>query len=236
MRTIGLLGGMSWESTREYYRLINEHVRDAQGGLHSAPLLLHSFNFDQIAQKQRAGDWNSLDHMLANAAHGLESAGAETILICTNYMHKCAPAVEAATSIPLLHIADAIGQQLRHDQISTVGLLGARGTMEGTFYHDRLTRHGVTCHIPTGEDAETVDRIIFEELCQGRFTNNSRQAYLKIMDQMADKGVEAFVLACTEIEQLIRTDDTHWPLYPSAALHARAGADFILGHVAQCAA
>ena len=160
LRTIGLLGGMSWESTREYYRLMNQGVRAACGGLHSAPLLLHSFDFARIAEKQHQGEWDALGDDLASAAQGLERAGAEAIVVCTNLMHKVAPAIEAKISVPLLHIADAVGQKARADGVHTVALLGTVYTMREAFYRDRLMRHGLQVRIPEADDADEISRVI----------------------------------------------------------------------------
>jgi aspartate racemase len=229
MKTLGLLGGMSWESTREYYRLLNEDIRSAKGGLHSAPLLINSFDFAPINAMQKDTDWQPLFDYLANAARGLEAAGAQAIMICTNYMHKCAPAVEAAIGIPLLHIADAVADAVLANGQSKVGLLGARGTMEEPFYRDRLALKGVDVAVPDAAERTMIDRVVFGELCRGEFTPESRNAYLKVMNRLADEqGAQGMILGCTEIEQLILPEHTPLTLYPSAELHARAGAAFIL--------
>lgn len=229
MNTIGLLGGMSWESTREYYRIINEQIREAKGGgLHSAPMIIHSFEFDAIAARQRSESWSELNHILSDAAKGLENAGAQAIMICTNYMHKCAPAVESAVSIPLIHIADVAASAALANGQNTVGLLGARGTMQENFYRDRLASHGLKIVIPNDEDCEEVHRVVFDELCQGKFLDASRTRYLHIIQKLADNGAQGIVLGCTEIEQLIRPTDTPLTLYNTAELHALAGAEFVL--------
>lgn len=229
LRTLGLLGGMSWESTREYYRILNESVRDARGGLRSAPVILHSFDFEEIQSRQRSNSWNELDTILSNAAKGLENAGCNAIMICTNLMHKCAPAIEKAVSIPLIHIADAIAENIKADNLKTVGLLGARGTMQEPFYRERLATHGITAIIPNDADCEIIHRVIFDELCQGKFLESSRTEFLRIISELESRGAQGMVLGCTEIELLITSQHTPLPLYNSAQLHAEAGARFVLG-------
>lgn len=229
LRTLGLLGGMSWESTREYYRILNESVRDARGGLRSAPVIMHSFDFEDIQSRQRSSAWNELDTILVNAAKGLENAGCEALMICTNLMHKCAPAIERAVGIPLIHIADAIAETITADGLKTVGLLGARGTMQEPFYRERLATHGITAMIPSDDDCEIIHRVIFEELCQGKFLDASRKEFLRIIAELQSRGAQGMVLGCTEIELLITPQHTSLPLYNSAELHAKAGARFVLG-------
>tara|TARA_B100001179_G_C18523714_1_gene373934 strand:- start:4 stop:699 length:696 start_codon:yes stop_codon:yes gene_type:complete len=228
MKTLGLLGGMSWESTREYYRILNETIRDEKGGLHSAPLLLHSFEFAEIAALQKYDDWQPLYDRLTKAALGLQAAGADAIMICTNYMHKCAPAIEAAISVPLVHIADAVAEAMQQEGQTVAGLLGARGTMEEPFYRERLQTHGITVLTPEKEEREEIHRIVFGELCQGQFLPESRDYYLSVMERLQTQGAEGIILGCTEIEQLILPEHTALRLYPSAEIHARAGAAFIL--------
>ena len=228
MKMIGLLGGVSWESTREYYRMLNEAAREAKGGLHSAPLLLHSFEFAQIVALQQKGDWARLERMLAEAAQGMERSGAQAIAICSNYMHRCAEAVSDAVSVPLLHIADAVGAAIRTDGVQCAGLLGAAGTLEQPFYRERLAAMGIEVRIPNAADREAGNRIIFEELCQGHFTDEARAAYVAMMQRLAEQGAEGMVLGCTEIEQLIGPQDSDFITYPSAELHVKAIAEFML--------
>ena len=229
MKTIGIIGGISWESSREYYRLLNEAARAAKGGLHSAPIILHSFDFAPIAEKQTSGAWDALDAQFVSAAKGLEQAGADAILIGSNYMHRCASAIEAAIQVPMIHIADAIGARIKQAGQQTVGLLGAQGTMEHPFYKERLAAQGIEVVIPGVADRIEISRIIFDELCQGRFTDSARETYLEIMQKLIDVGAEGIILGCTEIEQLIRPQDTQIPIYPSAEIHAAAAAEFMLG-------
>ena len=229
MRTIGLLGGVSWESTREYYRIINQRIQAELGGLHSGAILLHSFNFEDIVQKQRADDWAGLNQQLIDAALGLERAGADAILICSNYMSKCADAIEQACTIPVLHITDALAEAIAAQGHATVGLLGARGTMCENFYRPRLQKRGLNVIIPEPDDIEMINRTIFDEFCKGQFTQSTREAYLAVMQRLADKGAQSVILGCTEIEQLIRPQDTSLPIHPSAEIHANAAVNFMLG-------
>lgn len=233
MKMIGLLGGMSWESTREYYRLLNEGVREAKGGLHSAPILLHSFDFAQIARLQHAGRWDVLADMLAGAAQGLERAGAGAIMICTNLMHKVAPQVQAAISIPLLHIADAVAASIKADGIDCVALLGARYTMLEPFYRDRLSTHGIRTMVPEAEDLEEISRVVYDELCQGQFLPESRRFYVEAIERLIVRGAKGVVLGCTEIPQLIAQKDVRIPIYDTTALHAEAGLAFVLSPALQ---
>jgi len=228
MQTIGLLGGMSWESTREYYRLLNEGVREVKGGLHSAPILMHSFDFAQIAQLQHAGRWDALADMLSMAAQGLERAGAGAIMICTNLMHKVAPQVQASINIPLLHIADAVAAAIKADGIDCVALLGARYTMLEPFYRDKLSTHGIRTIVPEAPDLEEISRVVYDELCQGRFLTESRRFYGQAIERLVARGARGVVLGCTEIPQLISPKDVRVPMYDTTALHAEAGLAFVL--------
>ncbi|SHG77398.1 aspartate/glutamate racemase family protein [Ferrimonas marina] len=229
MKTLGVLGGMSWESTASYYRLLNQGVKARLGGLHSARLLLHSVDFAEIEAQQRAGQWHQAGQLLAQAAEGLERAGAEGILIATNTMHKVAEQVAAAVSVPLLHIADATGAQLCADGINKVGLLGTAFTMEQAFYRERLEqRFDLEVVTPTEDDRQTVHRIIYEELCQGLCLDASRAAYVAIIDKLKAQGAEAVILGCTEIGLLIQSKDSVLPLYDTTELHASAAVDWML--------
>ncbi|MCB1620100.1 MAG: aspartate/glutamate racemase family protein [Thiothrix sp.] len=223
MKTIGLLGGMSWESTTLYYQLINQGVRQALGGLHSAKIVLYSVDFHEIEQRQHAGDWAGTALMLTDAARRLEAAGADLLLICTNTMHKVAPAVEAATAMPLLHIADATARRLQADGIRRVGLLGTRFTMEQDFYKGRLEQDfGLEVLVPEAAAREQVHRIIYQELCLGETRAASRAQYLDIIGQLKQCGAEAVILGCTEITLLIQQSHTSLPLYDTTAIHAQA--------------
>jgi aspartate racemase len=223
MKTIGLLGGMSWESTELYYRLINQGVKQRLGGLHSAQIAMVSVDFQPIEALMSAGRWDETASRLATAAQQIEAAGADFLLICTNTMHKVAPRIEEAVGIPVLHIADATAVRVKADNIRTIGLLGTRFTMEEDFYRGRLSeKYGLKVVIPPPSDRETVHRVIFDELCRGVVKADSRDAYLKIMDRMRRDGAEAIIEGCTEIVMLVRQEHTDIPLYDTTAIHAEA--------------
>lgn len=224
MRTLGLIGGMSPESTQPYYRIINASVRAALGGLHSARLILYSVDFQEIETCQRQGDWPAAGRLLAQAAQALQAAGAELLVLCTNTMHKVAPEIEAATRIPLLHIADATAAEILRGGLDRVGLIGTRFTMEQAFYRERLARHGISTLIPPERERNTVHRIIFEELCLGQTLASSRERYRRILHQLADAGAQAIILGCTEISLLVDASDSPVPLFDTTALHAEAAA------------
>lgn len=221
MKTIGLIGGMSWESTVPYYRQINETIKERLGGLHSAKLILYSVDFHEIERLQRTGDWGAAGELLADAARSLERAGADFLVLCTNTMHKVAPAIEAAVRIPLFHIARPTAAAIRAAGLKKVGLIGTRFTMEEAFYRDRLESHGLEVLIPGPEDRETVHRIIYEELCLGKILPASRAAYRKVLQRLAVMGAEGVVLACTEISLLIGPEDSPVPLFDTTAIHVR---------------
>ena len=225
MKTIGLLGGMSWESTVPYYRVINQRVKESLGGLHSAKVILYSVDFHDIERLQHAGDWDAAGLMLAGAARALEQAGADFIVLCTNTMHKVAPAIEEAITIPLLHIADPTARQIRRDGHTRVGLLGTLFTMEQSFYSERLEQQGLEVITPCAEDSATVHKIIYEELCLGRVLPESRAKYQKVMARLTEQGAQAIILGCTEISLLVGPSDAAIPLYDTTALHAVAAAD-----------
>ncbi len=221
MKTIGLLGGMSWESTATYYRLLNEGVRAARGGLHSAQVLLHSVDFAPLEALQHAGDWDAIGEKLAHDARRVQAGGADFLLLCTNTMHKVAPTIEAAIDIPLLHIADATAEALKRQQVHTVGLLGTGFTMDQDFYKGRLTqRHGIEVLVPERDDRRLVHRVIYEELCLGRIEPTSHSEYLRILDALAVQGAQAVILGCTEIGLLVQQRDTPVPLFDTTAIHA----------------
>ncbi|KRG63758.1 aspartate racemase [Stenotrophomonas humi] len=226
MKIIGLIGGMSWESTVPYYRQINQTIKDRLGGLHSAKCILYSLDFHEIERLQHAGDWDAAGAMLAEAARSLQAAGAEFLVLCTNTMHKVAPNIEAAVDIPLLHIADATASMIKAAGHSTVGLLGTKFTMEQPFYRERLTqRHGIQVIIPSADDREIIHRVIYDELCMGIVSAESRSAYRRIMRDLAAQGAQAIILGCTEISLLVEPQDAEVPLFDTTAIHARAAAD-----------
>ena len=225
MRTIGLIGGMSWESTVPYYRIINETVRDALGGLHSAKIVMYSVDFDEIEKLQHSGLWDEAGRQLASAASALEGAGAELLVLCTNTMHKVAPAIEAAVGVPLLHIADPTADAIKAAGLARVGLLGTRFTMEQGFYRDRLsTLHGIEVLVPEQDDRRTVHRIIYDELCLGVVDDESRTAYRVVIERLVDSGAQGIILGCTEVGMLVGSADSPVPLFDTAELHARAAA------------
>ncbi len=229
MKTIGLIGGMSWESTATYYRLLNEAVKGRLGGLHSAKVFLHSVDFHEIEAMQRAGDWAAAGQLLARAARSLESAGADFLVLCTNTMHKVAPAIESAVAIPLLHIADATGTALRASGYDVVGLLGTRFTMEQPFYRELLEgRYGLRVLVPPPGERESVHRIIFEELCLGRLVPESRAELRRIMAGLVAAGAQAIILGCTEISLLVAEGDATVPLFDTTALHSTSAVELAL--------
>jgi len=228
MKTIGLIGGMSWESTLGYYRLVNEAVKRRLGGLHSARLVLYSVDFHDIERLQRTGDWAAAGITLADAGRALERAGAEVLLLCTNTMHKVAPAIEAAVAIPLLHIADPTATAIKAAGVARVGLLGTRFTMEQAFYRDRLRDRGLDVLVPDETARERVHRVIYDELCLGVVRDESRAAYRDIMRELVARGAEAIILGCTEISLLVGADDAAVPLFDTTALHAEAAVDAAL--------
>ncbi len=229
MKPIGLLGGMSWESTAVYYRHLNEQVRHRRGGLASADLILRSFDFSTIVALQKAGDWQAAGATLARAAQGLEAAGARAILICTNTMHLLADQVEAATSVPLVHIVDATAGRIQQAGFRRPLLLATRYTMEQRFYRDRMAeRFGLDAIIPDCDDRTVVHDVIFDELCQGVIRPDSRQAYQRIIERGADAGADCVILGCTEIGLLIGPADCALPAFDSTFIHAEAALDFAL--------
>lgn len=229
MKTLGLIGGMSWESTIPYYRQINEAVKQALGGLHSAKIILYSVNFYDIERLQHAGQWAAAGDLLAAAAKSLEAAGAQALVLCTNTMHKVAPAIEDAVDIPLLHIADPTAEAIKTAGVKTVGLLGTRFTMEQDFYRSRLeVQHGLTVLTPDRAGRDLVHNVIYDELCLGRVMAPSRIAYLQQIDALVAQGAEAVILGCTEIGLLITPDHTQVPLFDTTGIHANAAAKWAL--------
>lgn len=230
MKTIGLIGGMSWESTQAYYRLLNEQVRQRLGGLHSAKVILNSVDFAEIEPLQHQGDWQGTATILVKAAQSLEAAGADFFLIGTNTMHKVAPEVQEAVKIPLLHIVDATTEALKTDGITTVGLLGTKFTMEQAFYRERLEAQGLKVLIPSETQRNAVHEVIFKELCLGVTKPASKRAYLDIISDLDQQGVQAVILGCTEIGMLIKPTDTKVPLYDTTELHANAAVTYALSN------
>ncbi|MFG2149125.1 aspartate/glutamate racemase family protein [Streptomyces sp. NPDC048696] len=222
MKTIGLIGGMSWESSAEYYRLLNELVRERLGGLHSARCVLHSVDFAEIEELQSAGEWELAGEILARVAKGVEAAGADLVLICTNTMHKVADQVAAAVSVPLLHLGDATAEAVRDRGIRRVALLGTAFTMEQDFYRDRLRAHGLDVLTPDAAGRALVHRVIYEELCLGVVKDESRRAYQDVIAALVGEGAEGVILGCTEIELLIRQEHSPVPVFPTTRLHAEA--------------
>lgn len=228
MKTIGLLGGMSWESTANYYRLINEGVKRRLGGLQSAQIVLYSVNFGPIETLQHAGDWVATARILARAARQVEAGGADFLLICTNTMHKVADEVAAAVTIPLLHLADATAARITAAGIGTVGLLGTRYTMEQDFYRERLQGAGIEVLVPPAEGRVLVNRVIYEELCHGAVRDTSRAAFLEIIDELAGRGAQAIVEGCTEIGMLVDQRHTDITLFDTTRIHAEQAVAFAL--------
>ena len=228
MRTLGLIGGLSWESTIPYYRFLNERVRQRLGGLHSARLLLHSVDFAEIEILQRADDWDAQARILVDAARGLRSAGADAIVVCSNTMHQVAPTVEAAIDVPLLHIAEAAASRIRAAGLSRVALLGTKFTMERDFYRSRLEAAGIGVRVPDAAQRDRIHRVIYDELCLGRVLDASRADYRAIIDELVDDGAQGVILGCTEIGLLIGEGDATVPLFDTARIHAEAAADWAM--------
>lgn len=228
MKCIGLLGGMSWESSLLYYQLINTQIKERLGGLHSANCVLYSVDFEPIERRQTRGEWDICAEILTHAAQSLEKAGAEYILLCTNTMHKVLPQVQPHVSIPFIHIADATARVLQQQNITTVGLLGTRYTMEQDFYKQRLQAAGIQVVIPAEEARGQINQIIFEELCQGIVKEESKQLYLQQIQELANQGAQGVVLGCTEIGMLVQQADTSVPLFDTTAIHAESAVDFAL--------
>ena len=229
VRTIGLLGGMSWESSIEYERIINTEVRAALGGVHSASLLVRSYDFAEIERLQAEDDWDGAGAVLAADARRLEEAGAGLIVLCTNTMHRCAEAIEAAIGVPFLHLADATARAVVEAGVEQVALLGTRYTMEQDFYRARLEPHGLSVIVPDEPDRTLVHDVIYGELVQGVVSPISQDAYLHVIDRLVERGAQGVIAGCTEIELLVGPDDVEVPYFPTTALHARAAARWALG-------
>lgn len=228
MKTIGLLGGMSWESTIPYYRIINEEVHNTLGGLHSAKIILYSVEFDEIEKCQSGNRWEESGEILGKAAKGIEAAGADFILICTNTMHKVAPQIASMIQIPIIHIADATADELDKCHIKRVGLLGTKYTMTQDFYKNRLTDRGIEVLIPDEADVETVNTVIFDELCVGKIREKSRKEFQRIIEKLKEDGAEGVILGCTEIGLLIQQSDVSVPVFDTTVIHARKAAQIAM--------
>ncbi|QHB31995.1 aspartate/glutamate racemase family protein [Yersinia canariae] len=229
MKVLGLIGGMSWESTIPYYRIINQQVKEQLGGLHSAKIILYSVDFHEIEQLQAKGDWQTAGQLLSDAAISLKRAGADVIVVCTNTMHKVADDIEAASGLPLLHIADATAAQIKHQGIGKIGLLGTRYTMEQDFYRGRLTqKHNIEVVTPDSADRKIINRIIYEELCLGIISEKSRQEYRRIMKQLEALGAQGIIFGCTEITLLVNAQDATVPVFDTTVIHAAAAAQYAL--------
>lgn len=229
MKTIGLIGGMSWESSLEYYRIINEQVKEKLGGLHSAKSLMYSLDFDLIEKLQQQEKWDELTSIMIKAAQDLEKGGADFVLICTNTMHKMADDVQDNINIPLLHIADTTAERIKEKSLKKVGLLGTNFTMEKDFYKGRLTnKHGLEVIVPKKEDRQIIHQIIYQELCLGEIKSSSRDQYVKILNKLVDSGAEAVILGCTEIPLLVHQEDVNIPLFDTTSIHAETAVEYAL--------
>ena len=221
MKTVGLIGGMSWESTVTYYQLLNKGIKDALGGLHSAKVLLYSVDFYEIESLMSRGAWDKAAELLGDVAARLEQAGADMILICTNTLHKVAPQVQAKIRVPLVHIAEAAAETLKEQGISRVGLLGTQYTMTQEFYRDKLVERGIEVLIPEGDDIELVNRVIFDELCLGIVKEESRAEYLRVIAALQQRGVQGILLGCTELGLIVAKEDVSLPLFDTTEIHAK---------------
>jgi len=231
MKTLGLIGGMSWESTQTYYRLINQKIRVELGGLHSAKLVLYSVDFAEIEELQHKGDWQATAEILGSAGQAVESAGADLLVLCTNTMHKVASEIEQAVTIPLLHIADATASLLKADGITCVGLLGTKFTMEQTFYIGRLEDNGIRVVVPDKPQRERIHSVIYEELCLGVIKPDSKTDYLDVINSLTERGAQGVILGCTEIGLLIQAADTDVKLYDTTEIHAEQAVTFALNNI-----
>ena len=229
MKTIGLIGGMSWESSLEYYRIINEQVKEKLGGLHSAKSLMYSLDFDLIEKLQQQEKWDELTSIMIKAAQDLEKGGADFVLICTNTMHKMAEDVQDNINIPLLHIADTTAERIKEKDLKKIGLLGTNFTMEEDFYKGRLTnKHGLEIIVPKKEDRQIIHQIIYQELCLGQIKPSSKDQYIEIINKLVDSGAEAVILGCTEIPLLVQQEDVNIPLFDTTSIHAETAVEFAL--------
>ena len=228
MKTVGLIGGMSWESTITYYQLLNEGIKDALGGLHSAKILLYSVDFFEIEALMSRGEWAKAADLLGGVAQRLEAAGADVVLICTNTLHKVAPEVQSRIHVPLVHIAEAAADELRANGITRVGLLGTKYTMTQEFYRDKLTARGIDVLIPEGEDIDLVNRVIFDELCLGVVKPDSKAAYLRVISELQARGAQGILLGCTELGLIVSAEDVSLPLFDTTVIHAKKALELSL--------
>jgi len=228
MKTIGLIGGMSWESTVTYYQMINEGIKDSLGGLHSAKVLLYSVDFFEIEALMSRGAWDDAAELLGDVAHRLEAAGADMILICTNTLHKVAPQVQSRIRVPLVHIAEAAAEELLSKGITRVGLLGTKYTMMQEFYREKLTERGIDVLIPEGEEIDLVNRVIFDELCLGVVKEDSKAAYLKVIANLQARGAQGILLGCTELGLIVSQEDVSLPLFDTTVIHAKKAVELAL--------
>ncbi|MGM0896514.1 MAG: aspartate/glutamate racemase family protein [Bacillota bacterium] len=228
MKTIGLIGGMSWESSAEYYRLLNEQVKQRLGGLHSAECLMYSVDFEEIERFQSEGKWQEAGERLADVARSLEKGGAELIVLCTNTMHKVISSIEEAVSVPVLHIADATAKEIEANHLHTVGLLGTKYTMEQDFYKERIADSGIKVLIPEAAERDMINQIIFDELCLGKINDSSKVKYQQAIQNLIDRGAQGIILGCTEIGLLIHDEDAEVPLFDTAKIHARVAVESAL--------
>lgn len=229
MKTIGLIGGMSWESSLEYYRIINEQVKEKLGGLHSAKSLMYSLNFAEIEKLQHQGKWDKLTSVMIKAAQNLEKGGADFVLICTNTMHKMADDIQNNINIPLLHLVDTTADKIKQNRLRKVGLLGTNFTMEEDFYKGRLmNKYGLDVIIPNEKDRQIIHQVIYQELCLGNIKKSSKDQYIEIINKLIESGAEAVILGCTEIPLLIQQEDVKVPLYDTTTIHAEAAVEYSL--------
>ncbi|BCC58823.1 TPA: aspartate/glutamate racemase family protein [Bacillus cereus] len=220
MKTIGLIGGMSWESTSEYYRIINEEIKERLGGLHSAKCLINSVDFEEIEQCQSSGDWDGAGEILGNAAYSLQKGGADFIIICTNTMHKVIEKIKEKIDIPVLHIADATAKEIKRKDIQKVGLLGTKYTMEQDFYKSRIEEHDIKVIVPSGTNREKVNEVIYTELCLGKIVVQSREYYKRVIEELVQEGAQGIILGCTEIGLLIKQENVSVPIFDTTHIHA----------------
>lgn len=220
MKTIGLIGGMSWESTSEYYRIINEEIKERLGGLHSAKCLINSVDFEEIERFQSRGDWNGAGEVLANAAYSLQKGGADFIIICTNTMHKVVEKIKEKIDIPVLHIADATAKEIKRKDIQKVGLLGTKYTMEQDFYKSRIEENNIKVIVPSEKNRKEINKVIYTELCLGKIVSQSREYYKRVIEELVQKGAQGIILGCTEIGLLIKQENVSVPIFDTAHIHA----------------
>ncbi|HEX2996158.1 MAG TPA: aspartate/glutamate racemase family protein [Anaerolineales bacterium] len=231
MKTIGLIGGMSWESSLEYYRIVNETTKSKLGGLHSAKCIMYSVDFAEVEELQHQDRWEEAAQVMIEAAQSLERAGADFVVLCTNTMHKLADQIQSNIQIPFLHIADATAQKIRDAGIKKIGLLGTRYTMDHDFYKGRLIdKFSLDVLVPDNEDREIIHRVIYDELCLGIVKQESREQYIRVMEKLVQAGAEGIILGCTEIELLVHDGDSQVPLFPTTTIHAVAAVEYALSH------